>query len=107
MDPDLSGAWNYIISGHKYWAIFPPCKNQKCFFTRGCVFLQRKLPPEFFYLGVASKAVQCNDACPDHYDDDVHDTLRWFKHVLPKLRHIKVFLDVLLLLKWVNYPGIP
>ena len=23
-DPDLTGAWNYLINGHKYWAIFPP-----------------------------------------------------------------------------------
>ncbi len=25
-DPDLTGAWNYLIHGYKHWVIFPPCK---------------------------------------------------------------------------------
>ena len=26
VDPDITGAWNYLISGYKHWVIFPPCK---------------------------------------------------------------------------------
>ena len=22
-DPDLTGAWNYLINGYKWWAVFP------------------------------------------------------------------------------------
>ena len=28
-DPDLTGAWNYLIHGYKHWVIFPPCKCSK------------------------------------------------------------------------------
>lgn len=59
-DPDLSGAWNYMINGYKYWAIFPP--------------------------GVKMKDVDCNVKCSPGIETDVYHTLRWFKHMLPQLR---------------------
>ena len=31
-DPDLTGAWNYLIHGYKHWVIFPPCKCSKIHF---------------------------------------------------------------------------
>lgn len=68
-DPDLTGAWNYLFNGYKYWAIFP-------------------------HSAVKSHSVQCS-ACNQNVEefedeDDIWYTLRWFKHVLPRLRHIKV-----------------
>ena len=43
-------------------------------------------------LGVSSSEVACGLHCEDHLDEDldVYLTLRWFKHVLPKIRNKKV-----------------
>jgi hypothetical protein len=45
---------------------------------------------DFVFTGIPSSDVQCDPDCDGHFEDDVFLTLRWFKHVLPKIRHKKV-----------------
>ncbi len=39
-DPDLTGAWNYLINGYKWWVIFPNGRTAKNLPTAtvGCMF---------------------------------------------------------------------
>ncbi len=43
-------------------------------------------------LGVLMRHVECMEECSPHIDSDPKQTWRWFQHVLPQLRHVKVSL---------------
>lgn len=62
-DPDLAGAWNYLLNGYKWWVIFPN--------------------------GLDAKYINCDDDCSPEPNDH-SETYRWFHHVLPQLREVPV-----------------
>lgn len=63
-DPDLTGAWNYMINGYKWWVMFP--------------------------AGFDAKVVHCDPNCsPDLGGED--ETFRWYHHVLPQLKKTPIY----------------
>ena len=60
-DPDLTGAWNYLINGLKWWVVFP--------------------------RGFDSDDLQCDPSC----SNGETETGSWFTHILPQLRNKTVF----------------
>ena len=43
-----------------------------------------------FFAGLSSSDIQCDPDCEGHEEHDVFFTIRWFKHILPKMRNKKV-----------------
>jgi len=80
-DPDLTGAWNYLINGYKWWVIFPNGKWSRA--------AHEPILTLNVHIGLDAKYINCDDRCsPDIHDHS--DTYRWFHHVLPQIRNIPV-----------------
>lgn len=77
-DPDLTGAWAFLLNGFKWWIIFPQD-------------------------GVKMDDVVCDESCSQDFLNDEQETWRWVQHVLPQLRNKQMYGQSLI--EFVQGPG--